>query len=115
MLLDQVRKYSDVVEDYEVERFRKEPSSYQLIAFVSFSDHTKLHLRDYLFRDQTRKYAYHWQSSKEKLIIRWDNAPHWKEIETHPHHKHVQQKTNVKRSDVRSIRDVFQAVSEQLR
>lgn len=35
------------------------------------------------------KYSYHWQTENNKLLLRWDNAPHYKEIETFPHHKHV--------------------------
>ncbi|MEM9885262.1 MAG: DUF6516 family protein [Bacteroidota bacterium] len=35
-----------------------------------------------------RSYSFHWQDKEGKLIIRWDNAPHFKEIATFPHHKH---------------------------
>ena len=34
------------------------------------------------------RYAYHISKGSE-LIIRWDNAPHHKQIATFPHHKHV--------------------------
>jgi|SRR3989338_8887220 len=34
------------------------------------------------------KYRYHWQAKDSKIILRWDNAPHHKEIETFPHHLH---------------------------
>jgi len=34
------------------------------------------------------RYAYHISKGSE-LIIRWDNAPHHKQIQTFPHHKHV--------------------------
>jgi hypothetical protein len=23
------------------------------------------------------------------MIVRWDNAPHWKNLESYPHHKHL--------------------------
>jgi len=36
-----------------------------------------------------QKYSYHWQDQEGKLLIRWDNSPHWPEIPTSPHHKHV--------------------------
>lgn len=114
MLLDQIRKYSRVIDDFDVERFRKESASFQLIASVRFTNRSNLYLKDYLFRDETRKYAYHWQSHEEELIIRWDNAPHWKKIKTHPHHKHVRRKDNVMESDVRSIRDVFRAIYDEM-
>jgi hypothetical protein len=35
-----------------------------------------------------RRYSYHISKGSE-LIIRWDNAPHHKQIKTFPHHKHV--------------------------
>jgi len=43
---------------------------------------TELHTSDY------QKYSYHWQKTDGELIIRWDNKPHWRNIETFPHHKH---------------------------
>ncbi len=30
-----------------------------------------------------------------KLISRWDNASHWKNINTFPYHKHIEKKSNV--------------------
>jgi hypothetical protein len=32
---------------------------------------------------------------KEKLKIRWDNAPHWESVSTFPHHKHVESVKNI--------------------
>ena len=36
-----------------------------------------------------QKYSYHWQKANGELIIRWDNKPHWQDLKTFPHHKHV--------------------------
>ncbi len=35
------------------------------------------------------RYAYHYQNAAGELIFRYDNAPHYPNISTHPHHKHV--------------------------
>lgn len=35
-----------------------------------------------------RRYAYHVSKGSE-LIIRWDNAPHHRQIRTFPYHKHI--------------------------
>ena len=40
------------------------------------------------FESGELNYAYHWQERSGKLIKRWDNAPHHKEILTFPHHVH---------------------------
>ena len=37
---------------------------------------------------EVTKYRHHWQDSNGRLIKRWDNAPHYPEIETFPHHLH---------------------------
>jgi hypothetical protein len=35
------------------------------------------------------RYAYHYQNESGKVIFRYDNAPHYPNILTYPHHKHV--------------------------
>ncbi len=37
---------------------------------------------------QLSKYSFHWQSTEDTLISRWDNAPHHPELPNAPHHKH---------------------------
>lgn len=34
-------------------------------------------------------YRYHWQDVAARLIFRYDDAPHYPEIDTFPHHKHI--------------------------
>src|SRR4029453_8867778 len=34
------------------------------------------------------KYRHHWQDGNGVLIKRWDNAPHYRAIDTFPHHLH---------------------------
>ena len=34
-------------------------------------------------------YRYHFQDGKNNLVFRYDNTPHFQEIETFPHHKHL--------------------------
>lgn len=35
------------------------------------------------------RYAYHYQNASGEVIFRYDNAPHYPNLPTHPHHKHV--------------------------
>lgn len=39
------------------------------------------------------KYRYHYMSQENKMIFRYDNAPHHKEISTFPDHKHIEEET----------------------
>ena len=59
-----------------------------------------------------RKYSYHWQDERERLLIRWDNAPDWV-VETFPHHKHVDQ--NIEPSYERTLEQVIKVIAEKLR
>lgn len=36
----------------------------------------------------TEKYSFHWQHADGRLICRWDNAPHHRELTGFPHHLH---------------------------
>ncbi len=35
------------------------------------------------------RYVYHYQSESGEIIFRYDNAPHYPNIFTYPHHKHI--------------------------
>jgi Family of unknown function (DUF6516) len=37
---------------------------------------------------EVSKYRHHWQDRNGLLIKRWDNAPHYRAIDTFPHHLH---------------------------
>lgn len=113
MLLDLANQYSDIIGKIEVERFRIVGSSYELRAIFLLNDMSKLYVKDYLFLDGTRKYAYHWQDETEKLISRWDNSPHWKELKSYPHHQHTSSEGAIESPNVRTIEDALKCIREQ--
>ncbi|MFH0975316.1 MAG: DUF6516 family protein [Spirochaetota bacterium] len=58
---------------------------------VVLINESELFIREYSDKE-VRNYSYHWQDKNGKLIIRWDNSPHHKNISTFPHHKHNKNK-----------------------
>ena len=59
---------------------------------IRFTDNSFLHFIEFVNVKEgvTRyKYSYHYQDKAEKLVFRYDMAPHHKEIKTFPHHKHM--------------------------
>lgn len=34
------------------------------------------------------RYSYHWQRATQEFVKRWDNAPHYPNLTTDPHHLH---------------------------
>jgi len=49
-----------------------------------------------------REFIYSYQLFTDKPIIRWDNAPHYPDIRTYPHHFH-DRNGNVIESDLKGI------------
>jgi len=57
-------------------------------------------------------YRYHFQDKDNNLIFRYDNTPHFPELKTFPHHKHLPD--NVIDAKRTSISEVIKAVNEFL-
>ncbi len=100
-----VEEFSDIIADYSVFEYKRVSSASSLVAKIEFKDRSLLHIKDYLFINGKRKYSYHWQNAQGKLIARWDNSPHHRELSTFPHHKHLSE--NVVVSKERTIKDVL--------
>ena len=81
-----LEKFHPIIKKYEIIEWDSEPTSYRFKAKFTFIDDSQLMVRDYMLANSGRKYAFHWQDRKNGLITRWDNAIHWKNIDTFPHH-----------------------------
>ena len=59
---------------------------------IRFTDNSFLHFIEFINVKEgvsKYKYSYHYQNKAEKVVFRYDMAPHHKEIKTFPHHKHI--------------------------
>ena len=59
---------------------------------IRFTDNSFLHFIEFVnVKEGVKryKYSYHYQDKAEKVVFRYDMAPHHKEIKTFPHHKHL--------------------------
>jgi hypothetical protein len=110
MLTELRRDFPDLVDAIDVIRFREGKGSFQLIARVLLQDDSLIHVKEYLFEDGSRKYAYHWQKPDGELIARWDNAGHWRQVASHPHHVHLAQHGEPRATNVRDIHAVLQYI-----
>lgn len=75
------------VDSYDVIDYKTFGPGFYIKIKVILKDKSELHIREYFNVDE-RNYSYHWQSVQGTTIIRWDNAPHHKDIQTYPHHRH---------------------------
>ena len=74
---------SPVVREFEVAEFREWASGYYYRVDVTLRDGSLLHAREF-FNPEERHYSFHWQTAAGALIVRWDDAPHHRGLETFP-------------------------------
>jgi len=72
---------------YKIEEYKEFKDGFFVKILVSIIDSSSLIIREYS-DSKERNYSYHWQDKNSKLIIRWDNSPYHKKVDTYPHHKH---------------------------
>ncbi|MBN2251471.1 MAG: hypothetical protein JW724_05305 [Candidatus Altiarchaeota archaeon] len=83
---------SEIVEEITVRVLVQEPGRQALRAVVSLKKGYVLHINEALGRG-FRRYSYHVQKG-EQMVRRWDNAPHWPDMLTFPHHLHIESEKN---------------------
>lgn len=59
---------------------------------IVFTGGSELHFKEYFIAIPILKklaYSYHYQNKNKEVIFRFDNAEHYLEVKTYPHHKHL--------------------------
>lgn len=107
-MLDLIAEHSDLVKAFRVYTFEQEGILLRFKAELMLFDGSKIFIKEFVFESGERKYAYHWVDSRGDSICRWDNAEHWPNISTFPHHKHIGD--HVLESTDTSINDVLYRV-----
>jgi hypothetical protein len=113
-LHETLAQFSDIVRRYEVIQYEVEGLHSRLKIRVFLVDDSQLYVRETVLGGLRRKYAYHWQDSAGRLRIRWDNAAHWPEVETHPHHKHVDKENHVMASEATTLEEVLAVIRTKI-
>lgn len=101
---------SPVVRAFEVVEFREWAEGFYYRLAVRLHDGSLLHAREFFSADE-RHYSFHWQTAEGALIVRWDDAPHHRELETFPYHVHEGEA--VKQSLPVSLREVLAEIEKQ--
>ena len=111
-MLDLIARYKRFIKSFHVSLYEQEGEILRFKAELTFTNDSKLFIKEYVFENKERKYAYHWTDTYGNLICRWDNANHWPDISTSPYHKHTG--SNVFESIETSVGDVLNSISEKL-
>ena len=83
---------SDLVMNVEVIEMNVEPKVQSLRAKATLKEGYVLYVNEGI-GGSYRRYSYHLQK-EDKMIRRWDNAPHWRGIRTFPFRLHLPDNDN---------------------
>jgi hypothetical protein len=85
------------IKDAYIEQYQEEilaPDRVNLRVRVRFSDGSLLELNEAVIVEANAvehlDYRYHLQDGENRLLFRYDNTPHFPDVDTFPHHKHLQ-------------------------
>jgi hypothetical protein len=106
--------HASLFEAWRVVNFEQEGEIYALQVTAVLRDGRRLEMREYVFADSSRKYAYHWTAADGSLRRRWDNAPHWPKVATAPHHAHLMDQAFPGPSTITTLEDLLQFLEETL-
>jgi len=77
---------------------KRSPAIGHLRGNIYFKDDSLLHFRELVnlrLGDRPTVYVYHYQRADHSLVFRYDNSNHFPHLPGFPHHKHVNDETNV--------------------
>lgn len=99
---------SEIVQEVVVIILVQEPGKQALRAKAILKGGYVLHINESLGKG-FRSYSYHVRKD-EKMVRRWDNAPHWPEMKTFPHHLHLDDENEALECREVFIDDVLEAM-----
>lgn len=110
-----LQKYSEIIEETEVILYEFDEGQVRIKLEIKLTDGSRLFVKDYMFSNNKRKYAYHWLDNRGNLKIRWDNAAHWETVSTFPHHRHVGSTDNVLPSTETDAESILDHINKTLK
>jgi hypothetical protein len=85
---------SPAISSYRIVKREVAPTDGKLRVKAALNDGGIVELFEYVTesggRIITQKYSFHWQDARGNLVVRWDNAPHHRDLPNAPHHSHTQ-------------------------
>jgi len=116
--LNKIIKYVDnnpFIVTHQLSIIRLSPHTGYLEGRIEFIDRSTLLIFEFLLEKEEKvkkdKYRYHYLNAKSELIFRYDNAPHFPDLTTFPHHKHLNQ-DKVEESKEPNIKKIIEEIED---
>ena len=109
-MLSVINQFSDLIDSYTILKDETTPNGvYRFKAKLKLKNGSRLDVYERL-SELDRNYSYNWMRWNNTLIIRWDNAKHYPDIENYPHHKHISTDENIVSSEEMILNKVFKHI-----
>lgn len=110
-----INDFESIIEAKQILTQRQDNRIMELRVRLILIDKTILEITEiFIFDLNKRKYSFQWMEENYDLKIRWDNAPHHRNILTFPHHKHTLQEENVQESDEPTIEEILGMIKKEI-
>jgi Family of unknown function (DUF6516) len=110
-----INEFEDIIEAKQILTQRQDNRIMELRVRLTLIDKTILEITEiFVFDFNKRKYSFQWMEENYDLKIRWDNAPHHRQIATFPHHKHILQEENVQESEEPTIEEILGMIKKEI-
>jgi hypothetical protein len=83
---------SPVVQSHDITFDKRGPSAGYVRGVVFCTDESQLHFREFVNtqpRVERFTYVYQYQSADGSTVFRYDDTPHYPDLSSFPHHKHL--------------------------
>ncbi|HMZ60928.1 MAG TPA: DUF6516 family protein [Leptospiraceae bacterium] len=103
--------FKDIIRTAEFIEYVCEEEVSRLKMKLQLKDSSYLSVREVKYRDSDL-YSYFWLREDNTVIMGWDNAPHHREIETFPYHKHIDNR--IESSEKMTLNDVLSVIKNYI-
>ena len=101
-------KNAEIIADKSIDLREFSATEGMLLGKLLFVDGSMLEFMEYLQEENRLKYRFHLMDKEGNMVLRYDNAPHHKDVSSFPHHKHIP--GNISESVDKGIMDVLDEI-----
>ena len=110
-----ISTFEDIIEDTKILTQREDNRIMEFRARLKLIDSSFLEITEiFIFDISKRKYSFQWMDENYELKIRWDNAPHHRQIVTFPHHKHIEQEGIIHESKEPTVEEILEWIKNEI-
>ncbi len=109
-----LKKYSHIISDFSSSEKAYSNDKGFIEGEVVFTDDSQLDFAEVKDMEQEgkKKYRYHYMDEDKKMLFRYDNAKHYPDLPTFPHHKHTPD--GVEASEEPELGDVLSEIESKV-